>query len=212
MTLIKSNTLKYPKKSHPQTNIKAIANLKHVRHDLTGKIFGRLTVLSFSRSTVRNGSKGTRTYWLCKCDCGKTVEKLADKLLRKGGGFVGCGCPGDYRPYLKETERGFRALYSGYRGAARYAGREFSLSKDDFREMTSAPCFYCGVPPQQVRTVSGLPYTAYLYNGVDRKDNLRGYILGNCLPCCFRCNEMKKDMAYADFVSHIHRISSRLLA
>lgn len=29
------------------------------------------------------------------------------------------------------------------------------------------------------------------YNGVDRKDNAKGYVTGNCLPCCWPCNYAK---------------------
>ena len=40
------------------------------RLDLVGQKFGRLTVVKFSH--VRD----SRTYWLCKCDCGTEVIGL----------------------------------------------------------------------------------------------------------------------------------------
>lgn len=46
--------------------------------DLTGQRFGSLTVLE---KDTKKASKGT--YWICKCDCGKTVSKASDGL-RKG--------------------------------------------------------------------------------------------------------------------------------
>ena len=52
--------------------------------DLTGKQFGRLTVLSLAGR--RNGS----TIWECNCSCGKIVEIPRDGLV--GGRTNSCGC------------------------------------------------------------------------------------------------------------------------
>ena len=60
--------------------------MKHSKNfiDLTDKKFGRLTVLKFANCT--NG----RTYWICKCKCGKTKEIEAYAL--KSGQSNSCGC------------------------------------------------------------------------------------------------------------------------
>lgn len=52
--------------------------------DLTGKKFGRLIVLK------RAENKGTKTAWLCKCDCGNEKIVSGDKL--KTGNTKSCGC------------------------------------------------------------------------------------------------------------------------
>lgn len=52
--------------------------------DLTGKRFGRLTVLH--RVENRKG----RTCWLCRCDCGK--DCIAYTELLRSGGVQSCGC------------------------------------------------------------------------------------------------------------------------
>ena len=46
--------------------------------------FGRLIVIS------QGESRNWRTYWKCKCDCGKEIEVMG-KLLRNGG-TKSCGC------------------------------------------------------------------------------------------------------------------------
>lgn len=56
------------------------------RTDLSGRRFGRLTVI---RSTDRRDGKGC-VYWLCRCDCGNEVEVTGDKLLY--GNYRSCGC------------------------------------------------------------------------------------------------------------------------
>lgn len=52
--------------------------------DLTGKKFGRLTVLE------RTGTRNRKVVWLCRCDCGQMTEVVSDKL--KSGEIQSCGC------------------------------------------------------------------------------------------------------------------------
>ena len=52
--------------------------------DLTGQKFGRLTVLS------RSENRKERTYWLCRCDCGKEISVYGYAL--KSGNTRSCGC------------------------------------------------------------------------------------------------------------------------
>lgn len=59
--------------------------------DLTGLKFGRLIVLKLAFKKQRN-KKGVRCYWLCKCECGNTVNVLTDAL--KSGHTKSCGCLG----------------------------------------------------------------------------------------------------------------------
>ena len=57
--------------------------------DLTGKRFGRLTVIE--RAESRKQPKGGRsTRWLCQCDCGNVVLVNASTL--KNGESKSCGC------------------------------------------------------------------------------------------------------------------------
>jgi hypothetical protein len=53
--------------------------------DLTGKIFGRLTVVS----RVKNEKRGM-TRWLCTCTCGSQKVIFGKKL--RGGDIKSCGC------------------------------------------------------------------------------------------------------------------------
>lgn len=56
----------------------------HLRKDLTGEAFGRLTVLGISERT-RSG-----TIWRCRCSCGTEVRVYSFNLTR--GQQVSCGC------------------------------------------------------------------------------------------------------------------------
>lgn len=65
---------------------------KIMREDLTGRKFGRLTVIEFSHKE-KNG-----VYWKCRCDCGNVKAIKAYSL--KSGASKSCGC------YNKEPARG----------------------------------------------------------------------------------------------------------
>ena len=60
-----------------------------VRDDLTGRKFGRLTVLGYDH-TQKTPSDQPKAYWKCKCDCGNTVTVCAQSL--KGLRTTSCGC------------------------------------------------------------------------------------------------------------------------
>ena len=53
--------------------------------DMTGKQFGRLTVIEFSGINHRNSAT-----WLCKCSCGNTTIVDGNSLRR--GSTKSCGC------------------------------------------------------------------------------------------------------------------------
>jgi hypothetical protein len=53
--------------------------------DLTGKTFGRLTVLK------RGKNKKIQPTWICQCECGTIVE-VSGGNLRKDDGQISCGC------------------------------------------------------------------------------------------------------------------------
>lgn len=55
--------------------------------DLTGQRFGRLTVLEPAANV------GTKTAWLCRCDCGKDAVVATQRL--RDGHRTSCGCDKD---------------------------------------------------------------------------------------------------------------------
>lgn len=61
-------------------------------NDLTGKIFGRLTVLSFDEETTKEKRTETnkKSFWLCQCECGK-IKSICSSSLTSGY-TLSCGC------------------------------------------------------------------------------------------------------------------------
>lgn len=54
-------------------------------HDLTGKKFGKLTVIGLDESRQTR-----KTYWICQCECGGIKSARSDSLLC--GAIKSCGC------------------------------------------------------------------------------------------------------------------------
>lgn len=57
--------------------------------DLTGRRFGRLTVIGRAEDYISPTGKKT-VRWMCKCDCGRSVTVLRNSLL--SGHTLSCGC------------------------------------------------------------------------------------------------------------------------
>lgn len=71
--------------------------------DLTGKRFGRLTVLEEAGTT--NGRR-----WLCRCDCGE--EKIVYGNSLKRGTTKSCGCLG--LELKKQKKDNYREAFKRY--------------------------------------------------------------------------------------------------
>lgn len=83
--------------------------------DITGKRFGRLTVIKFIPQEER---KARQYDWWCKCDCGNEIKANASKL--KTGAQQSCGClKAEMKNYLGDKTRKYkyscRRLYIIYK-------------------------------------------------------------------------------------------------
>jgi hypothetical protein len=85
----------------------------------------------------------------------------------------------------------------GYQRSAAKRGYEFKLDEETFYQLISAPCHYTGLPPnRQILTLEGV----FFHAGVDRKDNSKGYLPDNVVPCSGFANMAKGTRGYDDFI------------
>jgi len=84
--------------------------------------------------------------------------------------------------------------------------REFSLSIEEFYSLIKKECHYCGSSPNQEIKRPKSKKTQIKYNGIDRVDSSKGYVLSNCVPCCKLCNRSKSDLQIDKWKDHIIRI------
>lgn len=97
--------------------------------------------------------------------------------------------------YMKKWLKTPVGRFHKYKDTAKYRGHEFELDCDDFNLLLNENCHYCNSKKS---------------NGIDRVDSNIGYIKGNVLPCCKKCNFMKNTHSYNDFLKHISIIYKNL--
>lgn len=171
---------------------------------LINKIFGKLTVLSESeRRCADSGS----VFWKCQCCCGNIIEVRSNSLI--GGKSQSCGCKRLESTRLPYGEAAKNKLYKNYLLGAKNRNLPFEITKDEFIKLTSQNCYYCNISPRQICQNNGKKYGFYgnyIYNGIDRLNNQLGYIKGNLVACCGRCNCAKMSMDRNEFLNMIMEI------
>lgn len=186
--------------------------IAHNAKDHTGKQFGRWTALA--RDVEK--SKGKRTFWRCRCECGAEKSVSAGNLTR--GGSTSCGCymlervrgPRPTRSRKSPKHRAYRQLFHAYRKNARTRGLIWNLDLELFSDLISKPCGYCGRPPSNYFNYTKTKKThRYLfkahYSGIDRRDNREGYTPANVMSCCKDCNLAKLTRSQDEFKSWLKR-------
>ncbi len=176
----------------------------HNRLNLVGKKFARLTVLQDVGTDSHEESQ-----WECQCDCGNKAVITGYSLT--SGNTKSCGCYHkdrtrelfSYPPDVIRVNR----IFLDYQKRAREKNLDFALTKEQFKDLMDSDCYYCGGEPKNSFLQHGKPIS--VYQGIDRLDNSKGYTPDNVVPCCIRCNKMKKALGHDEFVTHILKIASR---
>ena len=188
------------------------------RYDLTGQVFGRLTVIQVTH--IPHGSKKGRKGWECKCECGNLTYLTYSTLYN--GSTTSCGC------FLRECSARKIREYAARRTdpARRIAdpwkvdfakckrsigsSREWALTLEQYIRLVTDVCYYCGTQPEQIARGVGMGHLRR--NGIDRVDSSLEYEIGNCVPCCRPCNIGKSDLTIAEFAEHTRRMFNHLRA
>lgn len=172
--------------------------------DLTGKVFDRWVVLEMD--AVKPRGRCQPYYWVCQCKCG-TIKSIRGSALNQKG-TRSCGCLAKEllaqrtkKLFTKAGSAG-RAVYGRYRHHAEKANRQFEISLEEFLQITSQNCAYCGASPSRINKLkNSASGEIFVYNGMDRQDNSKGYTKENIVPCCLFCNWMKGRLSAEAFIS-----------
>lgn len=174
--------------------------------DLTGKKFGRLLVIKQSDERTNAG----KVKWECRCDCGNTHKVSGDCLTH--GKSKSCGCfRREYKRTYAYDNREYAIWKHHYQSTivkrSTKDGYETDIDFNTFRSLSESPCYYCGLPKSSflVDRSKNSDFTIY-YNGLDRIDSSKGYMLDNVVPCCKHCNIAKNTMSQKDFMGWVKRI------
>jgi hypothetical protein len=102
------------------------------------------------------------------------------------------------RNYKVERYKNIKSVYREYISRAAKKGRDITINFETFVDLVTSPCYYCGYQKENE------------INGIDRRDNAKGYEDSNCVPCCETCN-MMKSYYHPDFFIDKCKIIAKLI-
>ncbi len=126
------------------------------------------------------------------------------------------------RPKNTTGDASYRELYATCRRAAIARNITFELSLKEHKEISSLNCHYCGEPPKSYNRYLKVDGTLRSHcqniksetiknawikvNGIDRKNNLLGYIFTNSVACCYDCNVAKAEMTANQYIDLCRKV------
>lgn len=122
-----------------------VKKMVKVKEDLTGKVFGRLTVLHQIEDYIIPKSGVHQSRWLCQCNCcDKTLVKVTGGNL-KGGKVKSCGCltkeKSSERFKQRTKENCIDFISEDYAIGYTTKGEPFWFDKEDFEKIKNY-CWY----------------------------------------------------------------------
>jgi hypothetical protein len=182
-----------------------------------GETINGLEILD-SKTVNENGTKRGWSKVCCQI-CGN--KKWMRNHLIKRDRTKSCGCLKD-KPYLwkqrgpkimpwqlEKGEAAFNNLLMQYKRSAKKRNLKFNLTIKQFRNLTKSNCYYCDREPHRIIKGQGKTSGDYIFTGIDRIDNSKGYAVKNVVPCCFDCNNAKKTLSQNDFLELIRKIYNK---
>ena len=168
-----------------------------------GDKFGKLTVISSAGK-----DKEGKLLYRCQCECGTIKPISASRLFRIRKGTRSCRCKGNWKArFLLPPEYVTQRVMAFYKRQSKKRSINWGLEESDFSHLIFADCTYCGGPPTNFLVRQG---ARLFYNGIDRRDNTKGYVSDNAVPCCFLCNRMKSNLSEKEFLRHVSKIAGHI--
>lgn len=169
--------------------------------DLTGKRFGRLTMLGQAAGRITLGGQ-LKTRWNARCDCG--IIKIVDAEAVRTGRSTSCGC---YRTELSKKRFRTHGLTGTSRDLMLRTARQkakknklpFNLTLADI--VIPKICPLLGIPIIPIdgqrgkRTSRGPTLNS---PSLDRKRPELGYVRDNVWVISYRANSIKNDASVAE--------------
>lgn len=137
--------------------------------------------------TRKRNNGNVRSTLLVRCACGVEKIIIADTL----SSIKSCGCKWMELHKLPENQAAVNHYFASYLDGARKRRLSFQLTHEDFLNLVTSNCYYCGAEPEQNIPAAKRYNGTRLVNGIDRVDNTKGYIKENCVSCCRKCNSKK---------------------
>ena len=141
--------------------------------------------------------KGTDNPFFGKQHSEETKKSIAGKMVGR-------------HMLLSPGESAKKKVIRRYKKSANERGICFNLSRAEIDMLMNSKCHYCGSFPNNTYR-HGKGNGDFVYSGIDRKDNNKGYELSNCVSCCALCNMNKRDLGYDDFLKWVKTVYQHLV-
>lgn len=151
-------------------------------------------------TTISEDYKDHRGFWVvdCDCECGTKSKPIRLPMLFNHD-VISCNCFGEKRMFVDDP---WASIFKVWKAKIANAGKhEVTISFEEWKNIVQQNCYLCGQKPNQNldRLVCDLKK-----NGIDRVDSSKGYISGNCKPCCKDHNYMKLNKSLEKFMELCH--------
>lgn len=113
----------------------------------------------------------------------------------------------------RKTKSVYKRLYFAQRLYAKRRSIEWGLDIKTWYRLVKSDCYLCGDKPKnrykvnhRGREIHGM---SFIYQGIDRINNSRGYLIDNVAPCCASCNYMKRSQTLSGLAKKIEKIQNK---
>lgn len=130
------------------------------------------------RHKTKGGTYYYKYFYLCRI-CEAEISSQHSYLKKHSGLCTSCVQKG----------RPLGQAYTQLLGNKHRERVDVQLTYEEFYELCKIPnCHYCYIPIIRTLKRGEKGYKGYF---IDRKDNDKPYVLDNCVPCCWKCNQTK---------------------
>jgi hypothetical protein len=138
------------------------------------------------------GNAERNVKYLVECPICKNSNLKYGNTLSK----IKYGCSKCYANALKRTDSlpAVTKAFNSLKSNAKSRNIKVEINLNEFYEIASKNCFWCGNPPQIKYGPKKWQQSVQL-SGIDRKHNDIGYTLKNSVACCYDCNRAKSDLS-----------------
>lgn len=157
----------------------------------------------------RKHSKNGYTVWKIKCPRCKNCLWTKPTFSRLKNGYICRSCFYE-KNKIKNDKPSQNRAFNALKVSAKKRNLTVTISLQDFLEIASQDCYYCGESPSE-RAVNKYWQQKAILNGIDRWDNSLGYIKDNCRPCCTICNRSKNKYSVNEWKAWIQKVHSNFI-
>jgi len=143
------------------------------------------------KELVKSKNSEYYVYFFECSECKKEIKSQSTQFKRHSGKCQRCS-------QLKEP---YRFIYNELKNH-RNKTVEFTLTFEEFKEIISNnKCNYCDEILIYNKHSRNWGKSLTRAHQLDRKDNSKGYVKNNVVPCCWTCNRLKSDIfTYEEFM------------